>query len=63
MRISQDLDFELARSSEGDFDVGLPRDDRTDDDGTLLVSFVDIPEAHTFADDEEQIAARATDFA
>jgi antitoxin HicB len=33
----------------------------TDDNGTLLVSFVDIPEAHTFADDEDEIAARATD--
>jgi antitoxin HicB len=32
-----------------------------DDNGTLLVSFVDIPEAHTFADDEEEIIARAID--
>ena len=32
-----------------------------DDNGTLLVSFVDIPEAHTFADDEDEITARATD--
>lgn len=32
-----------------------------DDNGTLLVSFVDIPEAHTFADDEDEIVARATD--
>jgi antitoxin HicB len=34
-----------------------------DDNGTLLVSFVDIPEAHTFTDDEDQITARATDCA
>jgi antitoxin HicB len=34
-----------------------------DDNGTLLVSFVDIPEAHTFSDDEDQITARATDCA
>ena len=34
-----------------------------DDNGTLLVSFVDIPEAHTFTDDETQITARATDCA
>jgi len=34
-----------------------------DDNGTLLVSFVDIPEAHTFADDEDEITARATDCA
>jgi antitoxin HicB len=32
-----------------------------DDNGTLLVSFVDIPEAHTFADDEDEITMRATD--
>lgn len=32
-----------------------------DDNGTVLVSFVDIPEAHTFADGEDEIAARATD--
>ena len=32
-----------------------------DDNGTLLVSFVDVPEAHTFADDEDEITARATD--
>ena len=34
-----------------------------DDNGVLLVSFVDIPEAHTFADDEDEIATRATDCA
>lgn len=34
-----------------------------DDNGTLLVSLVDIPEAHTFAEDEDQISARATDCA
>lgn len=34
-----------------------------DDNGTLLVSFVDIPEAHTFTDSEDQIVARATDCA
>lgn len=34
-----------------------------DDNGTLLVSFVDIPEAHTFADDENEITTRATDCA
>jgi antitoxin HicB len=34
-----------------------------DDNGTLLVSFVDIPEAHTFTDDQAQITARATDCA
>jgi antitoxin HicB len=34
-----------------------------DDNGTLLVSFVDIPEAHTFADDEDEVIARATDCA
>ena len=34
-----------------------------DDNGALLVSFVDIPEAHTFADDEDEIATRATDCA
>jgi len=33
----------------------------SDDNGTLLVSFVDIPEAHTFANDEQEIAIRATD--
>lgn len=27
----------------------------------FLVSFVDIPEAHTFADDEDEITTRATD--
>jgi len=32
-----------------------------DDNGTLLVSFVDIPEAHTFAEDEAEITTRATD--
>ena len=32
-----------------------------DDNGTLLVSFVDIPEAHTFAEDEDEITTRATD--
>jgi len=32
-----------------------------DDNGTLLVSFVDIPEAHTFAEDENQVTTRATD--
>jgi antitoxin HicB len=34
-----------------------------DDNSTLLVSFVDIPEAHTFTDDEDQITACATDCA
>jgi antitoxin HicB len=34
-----------------------------DDNGTLLVSFVDIPEAHTVGDDEDEITARATDCA
>lgn len=34
-----------------------------DDDGSLLVSFVDIPEAHTFANDEDEIVARGTDCA
>lgn len=32
-----------------------------DDNETLLVSFVDIPEAHTFGDDEDEIITRATD--
>lgn len=32
-----------------------------DDNGTLLVSFPSIPEAHTFADDENQVRRRATD--
>lgn len=32
-----------------------------DDNGTLLVSFVDIPEAHTFADNEDEITTRGTD--
>jgi antitoxin HicB len=32
-----------------------------DDNGTLLVSFIDIPEAHTFAEDEDEITTRATD--
>jgi len=32
-----------------------------DDNGTLLVSFVDVPEAHTFAGDEDEITIRATD--
>ena len=34
-----------------------------DDNGTLLVPFADIPEAHTFADGEDEITARATDCA
>lgn len=34
-----------------------------DDNGSLLVSFVDIPEAHTFAEDEDEISGRATDCA
>lgn len=32
-----------------------------DDNGTLLVSLVDIPEAHTFANNEDEITKRATD--
>jgi antitoxin HicB len=32
-----------------------------DDNGTFLVSFADIPEAHTFAADEDEITVRATD--
>lgn len=32
-----------------------------DDNGTFLVSVVGIPEAHTFADDEDEISTRATD--
>ena len=32
-----------------------------DDNGTLLVSFVDIPEAHTFAEQTDDINLRATD--
>jgi antitoxin HicB len=35
----------------------------SDDNGTLLVSFVDIPEGHTFADNEDEITACATDCA
>jgi antitoxin HicB len=34
-----------------------------DDNGSMLVSFVDIPEAHTFANDEDEILARGTDCA
>ena len=40
---------------------GYPLTVESDDNGTLLVSFVDIPEAHTFADDEEEVSIRATD--
>ena len=40
---------------------GYPLTVESDDNGTLLVSFVDIPEAHTFADDEEEVSNRATD--
>jgi antitoxin HicB len=32
-----------------------------DTNGTLLVSFPDIPEAHTFGDDEDDALARAVD--
>jgi antitoxin HicB len=32
-----------------------------DDNGTLLLSFLDIPEAHTFANCEDEITTRATD--
>jgi antitoxin HicB len=32
-----------------------------DDNGTLLVSFPDIPEAHTFAENEAEVTTRATD--
>jgi antitoxin HicB len=32
-----------------------------DDNGTLLVSFPDIPEAHTFGEDEADALARAQD--
>jgi antitoxin HicB len=32
-----------------------------DNNSTLLVSFMDIPEAHTFAEDEAEITTRATD--
>jgi antitoxin HicB len=32
-----------------------------DDNGTFLVSFVDIPEAHTFAEEEDEITTRAMD--
>ena len=40
---------------------GYPLTIESDDNGTLLVSFVDIPEAHTFANDEEDVSIRATD--
>ena len=40
-----------------------PLTPESDANGTLLVSFVDIPEAHTFVDDEDEITARATDCA
>jgi antitoxin HicB len=40
---------------------GYPLTVESDDNGTLLVSFVDIPEAHTFANDEEDVLIRATD--
>ena len=40
---------------------GYPLTVESDDNGTLLVSFVDIPEAHTFANDEEEVSVRATD--
>lgn len=33
----------------------------SDDNETLLVEFRDVPEAHTFGDDSEEAAARATD--
>jgi antitoxin HicB len=32
-----------------------------DDNGTVLVSFPDVPEAHTFGDDKEEALARAVD--
>jgi antitoxin HicB len=32
-----------------------------DTNGTILVSFPDVPEAHTFGDDREEALARATD--
>jgi len=40
---------------------GYPLTVEPDDNGTLLVSFVDIPEAHTFANDEDEVSVRATD--
>ena len=32
-----------------------------DSNGTILVSFPDVPEAHTFGDDREEALARAVD--
>lgn len=40
---------------------GYPLTVESDDNGTFLVSFVDIPEAHTFANDEDDVSVRATD--
>ena len=33
----------------------------TDDNGTILVDFLDFPEAHTFGDDKDEALARAVD--
>jgi len=41
--------------------TGFPLTVESDDNGTLLVSLVDIPEAHTFANDEDKVSVRATD--
>jgi antitoxin HicB len=34
---------------------------RSDDNGTVLATFPDVPEAHTFGDDREEALARAAD--
>jgi antitoxin HicB len=34
---------------------------RHDDNGTILVTFPDVPEAHTFGDDREEALSRAVD--
>ena len=41
--------------------VSYPYSVERDDNGTLLVSFPDFPEAHTFGEDEADVAVRAVD--
>jgi antitoxin HicB len=41
--------------------VGYPVRLKRDTNGTILVGFPDVPEAHTFGDDREEALARAVD--
>lgn len=59
--IGKGLAEKIERAKQGAIMVRYPVRLNRDSNGTLLASFPDVPEAHTFGDDREDALARAVD--